>query len=61
MSSATARVAPDMLQALAILSDTTVRRCAVDRKGLKGLIVILEQDAACLALNLRQWFKNALC
>ena len=31
ISSATARVAPDLLKALAILSDTTVRRSAVDR------------------------------
>ena len=30
ISSATARVAPDLLKALAILSDTTVRRLAVD-------------------------------
>ena len=35
MSSATARVAPDLLKALAILSDTTVRRFAVDREDLK--------------------------
>ena len=30
-----ARVAPDLLKALAILSDTTVRRSAVDRQDLK--------------------------
>ena len=35
ISSATARVAPDLLKALAILSDTTVRRSAVDREDLK--------------------------
>ena len=35
-SSATARVAPDLLKALAILSDTTVRRSAVDREDLKS-------------------------
>ena len=35
ISSATAQVAPDLLKALAILSDTTVRRSAVDRKDLK--------------------------
>ena len=35
MSSAIARVAPDLLKALAILSDTTVRRSAVDREDLK--------------------------
>ena len=35
ISSATARVAPDLLKALAILSDTTVRRSAVDREVLK--------------------------
>ena len=32
MSIATAQVAPELLKALAILSDTTVRRSAVDRK-----------------------------
>ena len=35
ISSATARVSPDLLKALAILSDTTVRRSAVDRQDLK--------------------------
>ena len=35
ISSATARVAPHLLKALAILSDTTVRRSAVDREDLK--------------------------
>ena len=35
ISSATARVAPDLLNDLAILSDTTVRRSAADRKDLK--------------------------
>ena len=35
ISSATAQVAPDLLKALAILSDTTVRRSAVDREDLK--------------------------
>ena len=35
LSSATARVAPDLLKALAILSDTTVRRSAVDWEDLK--------------------------
>ena len=35
ISSATARVAPDLLKALAILSDTTVRRSAVDQEDLK--------------------------
>ena len=35
ISSATAQVAPDPLKALAILSDTTVRRSAVDREDLK--------------------------
>ena len=34
-SSATARVALDLLKALAILSDTTVRRSAVDQEDLK--------------------------
>ena len=35
ISSAKARVAPELLKALAILSDTTVRRSAVDREDLK--------------------------
>ena len=35
ISSATARIAPDLLKALAILSDMTVRRSAVDREDLK--------------------------
>ena len=35
ISSATARVAPDLLKALAILSDATVRRSAVDWEDLK--------------------------
>ena len=35
MSSLTAGVAPDLLKALEILSDTTVRRSAVARKDLK--------------------------
>ena len=35
ISTATARVAPDLLKTLAILSDTTVRRSAVDREDLK--------------------------
>ena len=34
ISSAIARVAPDLLKALAILSDTTVRRSAVGREDL---------------------------
>ena len=35
ISSATARGAPDLLKALAILSDTTVRRSTVDQEHLK--------------------------
>ena len=35
MKCSTARVAPDLLKALAILSDTTVRRSPVDREDLK--------------------------
>ena len=35
ISSATAQVAPDLLKALAILLDTTVRRPAVDEEDLK--------------------------
>ena len=37
ISSATARVAPDLLKALAILSDTTVRKSAVDREDEKTI------------------------
>ena len=36
ISSATARVAPNLLKVLAILSDTIVRRSAVDREDLKA-------------------------
>ena len=36
ISSGTARVAPDLLKALGILSDTTVRRSAVDPEDLKS-------------------------
>ena len=35
ISSATAQVAPDLLKALAILPDTTVKRYAVDQEDLK--------------------------
>ena len=35
ISSARARVAPALLKALAILSDTTARKSAVDREDLK--------------------------
>ena len=35
ISSATAQVDPDLLKALAILSDTTVRRSTVDQEDLK--------------------------
>ena len=35
ISSATARVAPDLLKDLAIQSDTTFRRSAVDQEDLK--------------------------
>ena len=35
ISSATARVSPDLLKTLGILSDTTVRRSAVDQEDLK--------------------------
>ena len=35
ISSATARIAPDMLKTSAILSDTTVKRSAVDWEDLK--------------------------
>ena len=35
ISTATAQVAPDLLKALAILSDTTVSRSKVDKEDLK--------------------------
>ena len=35
ISSATALVVPDLLKALAILSDPTIRRSAIDQKDLK--------------------------
>ena len=35
ISSATVQVAPDLLKTLAILSDTTTRRSAVDHEDLK--------------------------
>ena len=35
ISSATAQAVPDLLKTLAILSDTTVRRSAVDQEDLK--------------------------
>ena len=35
MSSATARVAPDLLKVLKVLPDTTARRSAVDQEDLK--------------------------
>ena len=35
ISSATARVAPDLLKALAILSDKTVRKFVIDRENLR--------------------------
>ena len=35
-TSATARVAPDLLKTIAILSDATVRRSAVDQQDLKA-------------------------
>ena len=38
ISSATAGVAPDLLKALGILSDTTVRRYAVDQEDLRRVL-----------------------
>ena len=35
ISSVTARIALDLLKALAILSDTTMRRAVIDREDLK--------------------------
>ena len=38
MSKATAQVAPDLLKAQKILSDTTVRRSEVNREDLKSYL-----------------------
>ena len=43
ISSATAWVAPDLLKALAILSDTTVGRSAVGREDLNKFLMILNK------------------
>ena len=43
-SSATARVAPDLLKDLAILSDTTIRRSAAYRENLKLYIPLGDQQ-----------------
>ena len=63
ISSATARVAPDLLKALAILSDTTVRRSAVDREDLKPYwkseILNMCQDAVMEGFRIFQDFKYA--
>ena len=55
ISSATARIAPDLLKALAILSDTTAKRSAVDREDLKpywksekGHTSLSDQEFYCL-------------
>ena len=48
MSSCTARVAPNMLKALSVLLDTTVRRSAVDREDLKT-----NQQSYCLQVSER--------
>ena len=39
ISNATAQVAPDLLKALAILSDTTVRRSSADQEDLKAKLL----------------------
>ena len=58
ISSATARVAPDLLKALAILSDTTVRRSSVDREDLKSH---RKSEKGPHFSNLFQWFiRNEL-
>ena len=41
MPNTTARVAPDLLKTLAIISDTTVRRSTVDREDLKLYIYFM--------------------
>ena len=44
ISSATARVASDLLKTLVILSNTTVRRSAVDRENLKPYWKSVKKD-----------------
>ena len=66
ISSATARVAPDLLKALAILSDTTVKRSAVDREDLNPYWKPLASESYTtieeLHNNLRNFgFGNSLC
>ena len=60
ISSATVGVAPDLLKALAILSDTTVRRSAVDQEDLKpywksekGHIFLADQQSSYLQVSQR--------
>ena len=48
MSSATARVAPDLLKPLEILSNTTVRRSTVDQEDLKKTILEIRKKAIVL-------------
>ena len=52
VSSATAQVAPHLLKALAILSDTTVRRSPVDREDLKPYLISEKRPVDLLAVDL---------
>ena len=59
ISNAKARIAPDLLKALAILSDTTTRRSAVDREVLK-LYWKSEERPHFSRLYLQgSWFKSS--
>ena len=49
---AAAQVAPDLLKALAILSDTTVKRSAIDREDLKPYKKS-EKKAAFIDVNIK--------
>ena len=61
ISSATARVAPDLLKALAILSDTTVRKSAVDQEDLKPYSESAKKAIFLLVINnhvIYKFFKD---
>ena len=51
ISRATAQVAPDLLKALVILSDTTVRRSTVDQEDVKPY---WKSEKGCISLGDQQ-------
>ena len=51
ISSATARVVPDLLKALAILSDTVIRRSAVDWDNLKIILELRKKATFLQVIN----------